>query len=136
MAVLAELTTYINAQIPTWVGGTNMFYNLMPPDPDVALVLYEYGGSPNEPNMGKGTTNLVFPRIQARTRGVRDDQITPRANLQAIVTLFTAVVNVSIGGIPYLAIEPLSDPQFLARDENWRYEFIVNFKVTKGYSAT
>lgn len=131
--VLAELTTYLGTQS---IGTTNFYYGGLPPDPDIVVVLFEYGGLPNEPDMGTGNTRLVFPLIQAVVRGVREDYDGPRLMIQNVVTAFTKVVNQNLSGIPYKAIEARQDPFFLRRDDNFRVEFVCNFKVTKGYSAS
>lgn len=134
--VLAELATLIAASGLGLTSGTNLFYGILPPDPDVLLTMFEYGGQPNEPNLGRGTTRLVFPRVQVLARGIKDDYDGPRLVLQNIVTLFTAVVNQNVTGIRYLAIEPLQDPFPLRRDDNFRIEIVCNFKITKEYSST
>lgn len=133
--VLVECTTYLATQSIGTVG-TNLFYGILPDTPDACVTLFEYGGMPNEPNMGTGTTRLVFPRIQAVARGIKDDYDGPRVKIQDVVTAFTLIANQNLSGIKYLAILALSDPFFLRRDDNFRVEFVCNFQVTKAYSAT
>ena len=133
--VLAELVTYLAAQ-GVGTSGTNLFYGFVPPDPDAMVTLFEYGGQPNEPDLGTVNTRLVFPRVQALARGVRDDYDGPRLKIQDVVTALTKILNQSLSSVAYKAVEPLSDPFFLRRDENFRLEFVCNFKVTKAYSSS
>lgn len=128
--VLAELTALLESQ-GYGTQGTDVFYGLVPPNPDSVTSLMEYGGLPSEPKLGTGVLRLTFPHIQALVRGVRDDYDTPRAKIVTLVNIFVSIVNANVGGVRYLAIEPLQDPFLLRRDDNFRCEFVCNFKVTK-----
>lgn len=135
--VLKELTTYLALQ-GIGTQGTNLFYGILPPDPDTVVTLFEYGGEAAEPNLGLGTVNIEYPRVQVLCRGARDQYDEPRLVAQNIVGIFTAVMNktLAVGGPVYKAIEALDTPRSLRRDENFRIEIVVNFRITKGYSST
>lgn len=133
--VLAELTTYLASQ-GIGVEATTLFYGYQPPDPDACVCLFEYGGLPNEPDMGKTTVRLEFPRINVRVRGLENDYDGPRQKIQDVITAFTKIGNQTISGISYKAVMALQSATPLGRDGNGREEFSCNFQVTKGYSAT
>lgn len=135
--VLPELTTYLATQ-GIGTAGTNLFYGILPDTPDALVTLFEYGGFPNEPDLGTGgtTTRFEYPRIQMLCRGVKDDYDGPRLKAQQVVAALTAVVNTTLSGIYYISVIPLQAPFFLRRDENFRVEFACNFQVSKGNSAS
>lgn len=128
--VLDELVTFLAAN-GVGTAGFDLFYGLLPPDPDIATVLYEYGGLPSEPATGGKTNRLVFPKIQALCRGIKDDYDGPRLRAEAIVGLFVSILNQNISGVRYLAVVPIQEPFPLRRDEDFRIEMVCNFQVTK-----
>jgi len=130
--VLDELATHCAAN-GIGTPGFDLFYGILPPDPDVCTALFEYGGMPSEPNTGSGGTvnRLVFPRIQVLTRGIKDDYDGPRIRAEQVVTLFTAILNQNIAGVRYLAVTPLQEPFPLRRDDNFRIETVCNYQVYK-----
>lgn len=132
--VLDELVTYLAAN-GIGTAGLDLFYSIMPPDPDVATVLYEYGGLPSEPATGGKTNRLVFPKIQVLCRGIKDDYDGPRLRSEAIVNLFTAILNQNISGVRYLAVTPLQEPFPLQRDDSFRIEMVCNYQVYKEPSS-
>lgn len=133
--VLAELVTYLATQ-SIGTAATDLFYGLMPESPDACVVLYEYGGMPNEPDLGTPNTRLEFPRVQVVTRGVKNDYDGPRLKAQDVVTALTKIANQTLSGVSYKAVQAIQPPFFLRRDDNFRVEFACNFQVTKGYSST
>lgn len=132
--VLKELATYLQGQ-GLGTMGTNLFYGFMPPDPDICLVLYEYGGLPLEPDMGTPNPRIEYPLIQVVVRGSADeDQDAPRLKIQQAVTALTKIGDQSLSGVQYLAVMAKQAPFFLKRDENFRFYFACNFQVMKDYS--
>lgn len=138
--VLVDMLFYLDAQGIGSISAAppTLYRSIVPEAPDVLVTLFEYGGLPNEPELGKGTTRLEFPFVQAMARGVKDDSDGPRLVLQNVVTAFTKVMNQTIapGGVVYKAIAAKQAPFFLRRDDNFRVEFVVNFEVIKDYSST
>lgn len=134
--LLGDLAEYLEAQ-GIGTRATNLFYGLLPEDPDALVTMYEYPGLPNEPNLGQATVNLEFPRVQVITRGVKDDYDTPRQKAQDVVTALTRIANAAIvsGGVQYKAVMALNAPAFYRRDANFRVLFTTNFQVTKGYTT-
>lgn len=135
--VLPELCAYLVAQGfgSTVANPPTIQYGVLMPTPDVVICLQEYGGLPDEPD-NVGGIRLEYPFVQALVRGVKDDQDGPRLVIQQVRTAFVKVVNQTLSGIPYKAIEPVSPPFKLRQDDSFRWEFVCNFKVTKGYSAS
>lgn len=138
--VLPELTTWLAADGLGLTGDINLFYSLMPPDDAVgglvSVCLYEYGGMPNEPEMGKLTTRLEFPSIQAVARGLANDYDGPRLMMNNVVTSFVKILNQNLSAVRYLAVEPMQPPFLMRRDDNFRVYIACNFKVSKRYSPS
>lgn len=134
--VLPELCSYLEAQ-GIGTRGTDLFYSLLPPTPAACVVLYEYGGPPNEPVMGGTTVRAEYPRVQIIARGAaEDDYDTPRLKMQNIVIALTKIREQSILGVQYQAVMALQVPFPLERDESHRIIMACNFQVTKDYSST
>lgn len=134
--VLQDLTEYAEAQ-SIGTRSVNLFYGITPEDPDALVTFFEYGGLPNEPNLGKQTINLEFPSVQCVVRGLPNDYDTPRQKIQDVVTAFAKVANqsIAVSGIQYKAIMAKQPPFFFKRDANFRIYFIVNFHIDKAYTT-
>lgn len=113
---------------------TNVFYDDMPPDPDVAMVVLPYNsGQADEPNLGEGgtLTRYEFQKFQLCVRGAQRDAQGPQlVCIQARATLVTKI-NTTISGVRYIGIEALSPPSQLMVDETFRYYWICNFRAIK-----
>jgi hypothetical protein len=132
--VLADLVAYLETE-GRGTRATDLFYGIMPSDPDVCTCLYEYGGLPDEMVLGLPfVASLEHPKVQAKTRGAPDDYDTPHQMIKDVVASFTKVVNNSLPG--YKIIMALQAPFPMRRDVNRRFEFVCNFQVTRDYSAT
>lgn len=135
--VLKELADYLqNAPISLGTEGTNLFYGLLPPDPDVCLALFEYPGEKNQLTLGNNTVALELPRVQVVSRGAQYDYDGPRLAIQNVVAAMTKIGDTDLSGVRYLAVEALQAPFLLHIDENFRNVFAVNFRVTKYFSST
>jgi hypothetical protein len=118
---------------------TSIFYNEMPPDPDMAIAVLEYfGGEVDEPTLGTGgtQTRLEFPHFQIVVRGVRDDNNGPALRAIRARTLLVAQLNVTLSGVSYKAIDCLGPPFFLDKDENFRRYWVCNFRAWKEPSTS
>lgn len=111
----------------------NLFYNYMPPDPDVAMAVLQYPGQLDEPNLGEGgtLTRLEFPHFQLLTRGVRDDSNGPELRCVNGRKTLVAVINQSLSGVRYVGIEALTPPSPLMRDDDGRVYWSCNFRAIK-----
>ena len=136
--VLPELTTYLAAYSPSLglTGGTNLFYGIMPPTPDLCVALFEYGSTPPEITVGATVIGFEDPRIQVRVRGVKDDYDTPRLLLNKIVEALVKIQEQTLSGTQYHAVLPKQSPFMLLMDDNFRLTFACNFEVTKDWSST
>lgn len=133
--VLAELTTYLATQ-GIGTAATDLFYGLVPEEPDALTTLMDAGGLPNEPDMGTPNVRLEFPHVQALTRGAPNDYDGPRLKMQDVITAFTKIANQTISGVSYKAVMAKGPARKLRQDKNLRYEIICEFEVTKSYSLT
>jgi hypothetical protein len=135
--VLAELAAYLEAQ-GLGTRTVNLFYGIMPPDPDALITMFEYGGLSSEPDTGAGggtAIRIEHPRVQVVCRGIRDDYDGPRLKAQQVVAAFARIGNQTLSGIHYTIVAPLQPPFKLRMDDNHRYEFVCNYQVDKGFSA-
>lgn len=140
---LAEIAAYIDAQgIAT--SGVDLFYGAMKEQyPSQVVLIAPYGGEQPEPNTGDvggvgglgRAVRLEFPRIQIVTRGVKNDIDTPYSLGYAVHAALMRVVNQSLYGVRYLAIEPLEQPTRLFTDLNFREVVKFNVKITKELSS-
>lgn len=134
--MLPDIAEYLIAQ-GMESGGFTVKYGYLPETPDNVVTMYEYLGLPDEPNLGKGTTNLEYPRVNIVVRGTANEYDIPRQKGQAIKTAMARVVNMAIAasGVQYKAIQHLNGPAFLRRDANFRVLFTSNYQVSKEYEA-
>ena len=94
--ILEDLTTFLVAALPS----DSITYGQMPDEPDNAITLYEYAGSP--PLRTHDGKKLLRPSVQVMVRG--KDYKVARQKLEAIEALFEAVVNQTIGAAYYTRI--------------------------------
>jgi len=136
--LLPELGAYLIAQGVGTALGTDMFLGKLPPTPDAIVAIFEYASLADEPDLGVDGKNIryEYPRVQIVCRGVRDDYATPRTTAQNAKKALMKVQGSTLTGTYYLAVTPESGPFFLRRDLNDRLEFVTNFQVYKGLSAS
>lgn len=132
----AEIAAFLAASPQSYgTVNTNIFYNAIPATPDVMISVMEYGGSPDEPNLGTGggATRLEYPRFQIVTRGIRDDSDTPALKIIQIRATLVAVLNQSLvgGGPRYVGIDCLGPPEVLDVDDDFRVLWRCNFASMK-----
>lgn len=123
MALLDEVGAYLAADstitpallIPPTTG-YNLFADDLPADPDLAVALYEYDGLPPEWQLsGDLSVKVLKPRLEVHVRGVAE--LATRTWSWLIWQSIQRVVNVKLGTILYLAIEPVEDPTLLIRED-------------------
>ncbi len=136
--VLVELQTFLAAAGLGLTADTNLFYGILPDTPDVCATINLYPGRPIEPNLGSGGggVRLEYPRIQVVCRGTVDNLTAPTLLATQIMAALTGIVNQTLSGVFYLAVEAQQTPFPMRRDDNHRVEVACNYQVTKGYSAT
>lgn len=110
--------------------GTTIFIGLMPDNYVVTTMLTPYSGRIIE-TMASGTA-INVPQLQVRVRGDVEDFATPQARAEAVKNLFALITNTTINGVTFLRVKPSSTVASMGRDENKRWEFVVNFEVSLG----
>ena len=100
----------------------------LPSTPDEALALFEYGGPAPVHAMTKVAV-AEEPHVQVIGRATRPD--TAKFRVQRVMTELDGLGPVTINGVSYLGIYALQPPFFLRTDEAGRYEFAMNFAVTR-----
>ena len=119
--LLPEVVSYLNSQgIASF--GVDLFYGpLKEAYPDEILIVQEYGGSQDEPTLsdnsvidssqsfGKGI-RLEYPHIQVLCRGNKNEYDPPRLRAERARRSLLKVLNQTISGVFYVAIETLQPP--------------------------
>ena len=113
---------------------TNLFYDLLPTDPDIAMCVLGYGGSPDEPD-GQ-STRLESPRFQVLARGVRGASSGPKLRVLQARALLVSVLGQELTGVRDVSIDCLGPPFPQGADEQFRYVWSVNFEAMKDPSVT
>lgn len=131
--VLSDLGVYLQG-LALATPGTDLFYGLMPTEPEVCCALVEYGGEPPMRNQSEGAAGVGAqtgerPRIQLLCRAATYE--TGRSTIQAIWQALDGVVNQTINGTFYVRVAAQQSPFLLERDDNGRCVFAANFAVTK-----
>lgn len=126
--ILDELLGYLSDQ-GAGTGGTNLFAGQMPDKPDTATAILLYPGRPPEYEQDDNLPAFEYPRVQILCR----DPSYPAAFTKALLAwhALSGVTNVTLAGVLYQAIRPLSSPFFLRRDERNRAEIVCNYEITK-----
>ena len=139
MALLGELgARLVTDGVVTGIGpkGTapRLFYDRLPPSPDYCMALIETGGT--APDGGIGVAGIKFekPGVQMVTRGVKDDDQTPRTLIESGYRNLAEIEAESLSGTTYLLVRPRQSPFSLTPDENGRPRWAVNFHIEKELS--
>lgn len=134
-----ELATFL-AAAPQSMGtvNTTLFYNFVPPDPDVLIAVVEYGGEADEPDLGiDGTkTRYEFKRFQVIARGIQNDNDGPALKCQQAKNFLVSVLNASLSGVRYVGIDCLTPPSPLMMDANFRHYWVSNMRAIKAPSPS
>jgi hypothetical protein len=113
--VLREIGAYLATQNVGTVG-TDIFFGLMPDQPDNCMALFEYAGSPPDLHW-----NGEYPGLQVRVRNKSYEAMTALHGLH----------EQTLSGTRYLLIKARGSPEVLKRDNNNRVELFVNFEIIK-----
>ncbi|WP_027309358.1 minor capsid protein [Caloramator sp. ALD01] len=100
--------------------GEDVFFAQIPENPDNLIAIFETGGYEPELLFDKA---IEYPTFQIWVRGL-DYEVT-RNRVQSIFELLHGNTEI------YPLIEAMQSPTCLGLDENNRWEFSVNFKITK-----
>jgi len=126
---MAALLDDIRAKlIAASVGTTsNIFIGEMPDTPDACICLYEYAGSP--PDLTHDSQEIEHPGLQVKVRNA--SYSTGRAKIESVVTALHLTANTTLTATKYLFIRANQSPFCLGRDASRRWEWVVNFTVSK-----
>ena len=144
MALLDEALTYILANTTGFRGGATastdipIYLNYLPPEPDVALAMYEPGGAPPLVSLTGATPVAERPRImlQSRAPGYQ----SARNNAQTVWDVFFSMVNVDIvktgstGTTSWQSADPVNSPADTGLDSSERNIVTADFQLTKEMS--
>jgi hypothetical protein len=92
MPILDEALTYILANTTGFQEGSStgadipIYLNIMPPNPDITVALYEPGGAPPLARLNAPTPVAERPRIQVMSRAGSYEPA--RANMQTVWNTF------------------------------------------------
>jgi len=121
--VLTEIGAYLATQNVGTVG-TDIFFGLMPDQPDNCIALFEYAGSPPDLHW-----NGEYPGLQVRVRD--KSYAAARTKIGEAMTALHGLHEQTLSGTRYLLIKARGSPEILKRDNNNRVELFVNFEIIK-----
>lgn len=103
----------------------DVFFDLMPDQPDLAVVLTVYGGAPIDSKLPYDS-----PNIQVRTRSTASDRSTARTRVWAIYGELNGLgpCDLPDGSRLILAVANQT-PASLGQDDLGRIEYVVNFSL-------
>lgn len=119
--------------------GTDLFLGMMPPNPDLAICVYEAGGLASLHAMGNvaGQAKVERPRIQVVVRGGSTGYENARALAQKAFKLLDGLPNRAINGTTYFwgaAVQPVF---LMGRDgASHRPLLAFNVDILKELSST
>ena len=136
MSMLSELAQYLADQghgIVAAGGDTGtIFAGQLPDRPDDCVGLLESGGEPPIETFGAAAdANPERPRLQVLVRAGAENYDAGRALAYAVWKALHEVANQTIGGVFYQSIRALQSPAGLGRDDSQRWEWSINFQITK-----
>jgi hypothetical protein len=131
--VLPDLGAYLVTQSIGTLG-TNLFLGHLPPTPDSAVAILEYGGLAPEHDLGHSTQRHEFPRVQVLVRDTV--YATARLKAQDIMADMAAIGNTTLSGVWYMGVDPIQQPFLLERDDNGRWVMACNYQVHKAVSSS
>lgn len=114
--------------------GVDLFLNGLPPQPDQAIGLREYGGSPASRTLRGLPGGMIHPRVQVLSRSSIERLAGDR--LWIIHHALEAIRNERLGARLYQSIGAVSTPGFLEVDENNRPVWVCNFEVSCSTGVT
>lgn len=127
--VAEAAVTLIEAAMPSFTFGTNLFISVMPPSPDVALCVYEYPGRAPIEHFADGGYSIDLPRVQVVSRGPREDYPTARDNALAARDALSGVTEQTVGSLHVMRIASLASLMHQGNDEQHRPKISVNFEA-------
>lgn len=144
MALLDEALTFLLANTTGFrdpvTSSTDIpiYLNYLPPEPDIAMAMYEPGGAPPLVALSSTTPVSERPRIQLTSRAFGYQ--TARGNAQTIWDAFFGLINIDIaktgstGVTSWKSAEPVGSPADIGLDSSDRNLVSVNFQLTKEMS--
>lgn len=130
--LLTDMGAYLDSVYAASYGGkyalgTNLFLSLMPESPGDCMAVYENSGAP--PMYTFGATQIVRPEMQIYVRNSSYEQ--GRADCQEVFEIFVDLAEVTVNDKVYHRVEPNGSPGLVARDDNGRSLFSLNFAVVR-----
>lgn len=109
----------------------NIFRDLMPDDPVIAMSLHgDSGELPEATFDGKW---ILHPGLQVLVRDTDSD--AARARLDAARAALTGIENTTLSGVKYIGITALQEPMPLGTDESGAFVIAQNFLVLLSFDA-
>jgi Bacteriophage minor capsid protein len=145
MPLTTDISTYIQANIGTWVSPDNgsnpdgnIFEDFLPDEPDRAVALYELTGTKPQRTLGKGFA-WEEPRLRVVNRAPQGTAGEPgtgswplaKADARVIWDLLRQINNQLVNGVQYLIVDPAGNPQPSGLDANQRPLYTQEFSVMK-----
>jgi hypothetical protein len=110
--------------------GGDIFIEAMPTGPDEAIAVTEYPG-------GEPDSRIPFDeaKVQIRCRGTADPSVS-RTKANAIYADLQGLTRATLPGGTRLMLAVATPPAPMGRDQNGRYEYVVNVRAQIGRPTT
>jgi len=144
MPLLDEALTFILANTTEFRAPTTastaipIYLSYLPPEPDVAMAMYDSGGAPPLASLASTTPVAERPRIMLQSRALT---YTPaRANAQSVWDVLFGLSNSDIaktgstGVTSWQSADPVNSPTDSGLDSNNRNLVTADFQLTKEMS--
>lgn len=106
MSMCAEVAAYLDTEISTLTAGTNLFAVEMPPEPALAVCLYEYDGMGEQDTLGSEPESFdvwMDLRVQVQVRG--PDYLAASAMADLVHDALKVILDTSVGGHTYHRVQ-------------------------------
>lgn len=130
--MLLDDVVVLLAEVDIGTPGENLFLAEMPPDPDNATCVREYGGPMPSYVFGGADPSEEYPRFQVECRAT--EYAAARARIERCARALGAVRDRVVNGTHYHHLTPLGAPVPLGADESGRARIVVSVEAVKAPS--
>jgi hypothetical protein len=134
LGAVEELGAFIDSESTRFTVGTNLFYHLMPSEPNAATSIVEYPGEGATETFGGDLPKYESARVAITCRST--SSTAARANAHAAWVAAFKIANETLSGKSWLKCTPLQSPFFLKRDEQNRPLFQFNAACVRRTTST
>ncbi len=106
---------------------TNLYYYRTPNNPINCVTVFDIFGNKPLLTLSKNTSDYHFPRISMQFRNSSYE--TAYTQALDVSTLLHGMAGIGQGGVKYILIRALEEPQPMEYDKNNRAIILINFEI-------